>query len=65
MIKKFLGFLKQYIRFIQKKDIIMMLTLGILTIIISIFTPALIAKIITNMLNGNYKIVVIASYKQK
>lgn len=59
MIKKFLGFLKQYIRFIQKKDIIMMLTLGILTIIISIFIPALIAKIITNMLNGNYKIVVI------
>lgn len=60
MVIQFYKYLKKYIKFTEKKNIIMMLILGVLTIIISIFAPALIAKIITNMLSGDYKVVVIA-----
>ncbi len=54
MTKEFLKYLKRYMKVAKKKNIIIIGMISALTIIISIFTPALVANIITSMLKAKY-----------
>ena len=54
MTKEFLKYLKRYMKVAKKKNIIIIGIISALTIIISIFTPALVANIITSMLKAKY-----------
>lgn len=56
---KFSKFLKEYIRYIKKSNIWIMLILSVVMVLISIITPALVAKIITDMMKQEYKGVVL------
>ncbi len=58
-MKEFYRYLKRYAKMTKKKNIYEIGIIGVLTIIISIFTPALIANIITLMLKAEYKAVII------
>ena len=58
-MKEFYRYLKRYAKMAKKKNIYEISIIGVLTIIISIFTPALIANIITSMLKAEYKAVII------
>lgn len=60
MVKEFYGYLKKYIKLAKKKNIYGISIISVLTIIISIFTPALIAQIITCMLKEKYDRVIIS-----
>lgn len=55
MVKVFWSYLKRYTEVVNKKYIRNIGVASILTIIISIFTPAIIANIITSMLREKYK----------
>lgn len=59
MVKEFLNYLKKYAKFANKKDVIEISVISVLTVVISIFTPALTANIITSMLETQYKNVII------
>lgn len=58
-MKEFYKYLKRYAKMAKKKNIYEIGIISALTIIISIFTPALIANIITSMLKVEYKVVII------
>ena len=58
MLKGLWNYLKKYAKFANKQYIIKISTISVLTIIISIFTPALTANIITSMLKTQYRNVV-------
>ena len=58
-MKETYRYLKRYAKMAKKKNIYEISIIGVLTIIISIFTPALIANIITSMLKAEYKAVII------
>ena len=59
MVKEFLNYLKKYAKFANKKNVIEISVMSVLTVVISIFTPALTANIITSMLETQYKNVII------